>query len=221
MGVGAHLGIRLAEYDRRIRTFIPHYEEMLDSAAALVSSRATLILDLGTGTGALAARCLLVARRARVAGIDSDAEILAIARRRLGARAKFIHGPFETAKLPRADAVVASLALHHVFTQPGKKSLYRRVYRALRPGGILVVADCCPAAEKSLQIAQRRAWIDHMCRTYSRSQARAYLRAWRSEDCYMPLETELRMLASCGFHPEVAWRRGMFAVVAARKSRAW
>jgi SAM-dependent methyltransferase len=220
MGVGAHLGIRLAEYDRRIRTFIPHYEEMLNSAAALVPPRAAVILDLGTGTGALAARCLQVARKGRIAGIDSDAAILAMAHRRLGGRAELIHDRFEIAVLPRADAVVASLALHHIFTQPRKMTVYRRVYHALRPGGILVIADCYPAAEESLRKAQQRDWVDHLRRTYTRAQAGAHLRAWRREDCYTPLKTELRMLSSCGFHCEVAWRRGMFAVVAARKSRS-
>ena len=217
MGVGTHLGIRLAEYDERIRTFIPHYEEMLDSAAALVPRRAALILDLGTGTGALAARCLRIAGKARIAGIDSDAAILAMAHRRLGKRAGLIHGRFETAVYPRADAVVASLALHHIFTRSRKLAVYRRVYRALRPGGILVIADCSPSAEESLRKAQQRAWTNHLLRTYTRAQAGAYLREWSREDCYMPLETELRMLRLCGFHPEVAWRRGMFAVVAARK----
>ena len=33
MSVATHLGIDLGEYDARIRTFIPHYEEMLDVAA--------------------------------------------------------------------------------------------------------------------------------------------------------------------------------------------
>ena len=219
MGVAAHLGIRLAEYDRRIRTFIPHYEEMLGLAAALVPCGAAEILDLGIGTGALAARCLRLARKARVTGIDCDAEMLALARRRLGGRASLIHGRFEDAVFPQADAVVASLALHHLFTRPAKSALYRRILRALRPGGILVIADCCPAAERSLRKAQKLEWIHHLHRTYSHTKAAACLRSWRREDCYMPLETELQMLRSCGFHPEVVWRRGMFAVVAARKRR--
>ncbi len=220
MSVATHLGIRLTEYERRIRTFIPCYEEMLDSAAALVDPRSAVILDLGTGTGALAALCLRVAPKARVTGIDSDAGMLAMARRRLGRSATLIHGRFESAVFPRAEAVVASLALHHIFTQPRKRAVYRRIYRALRPGGLLVIADCCPAADASLRIVQRRDWINQLCRTYSRAQAIAYLRAWRREDCYMQLEIELQMLRSCGFQPEVAWRRGMFAVLAARKRRS-
>jgi hypothetical protein len=98
--------------------------------------------------------------------------------------------------------------------------VYRRIYHALRPAGILVIADCCPAAEESLRKAQQRGWSDHLRRTYTRRQAVAYLRAWHREDVYMPLDTELGMLEACRFYPEVAWRRGMFAIVAARKAAA-
>lgn len=218
MSVAAHLGIQLAQYDRRIRSFIPNYEEMLDSAAALIRPRTRVILDLGIGTGALAARCLRVARKARVTGIDSDAAILRMARRRLGAKAMLIHGRLETAEYPRADAVVASFALHHVSTKRRKLAVYRRIYRALRPGGIFVNADCCPAAEPSLRRIQQRGWHNHLRRTYKGGKASAYLRAWGREDFYLPLDTELGMLRSCGFQAEVAWRRGMFAILAARKA---
>jgi hypothetical protein len=74
MSVASHLGIRTAEYARQILTFIPHYDEILDQAAgALVAldRPAKVVLDLGTGTGALAARCLARLRGARV-GIDGD-----------------------------------------------------------------------------------------------------------------------------------------------------
>jgi len=220
MSVAAHLGIQLAQYDRRIRSFIPYYEEMLDSAAGLINPRTGVIVDLGIGTGALAARCLRVAPKARVTGIDSDAAILEMARRRLGAKAALIHGHLETAPYPRADALVASLALHHIPTKPCKLAVYGRIYRALHPGGIFVNADCCPAAEPSLRKIQRRGWHNHLRRTYTHGKASAYLRAWSREDFYLPLDAELRMLRACGFQAEVAWRRGMFSILAARKAAA-
>jgi len=46
----SHLGIDLKDYDSRIRTFIPHYEEMLDVGGAAIPSRARTIVDLGMGT---------------------------------------------------------------------------------------------------------------------------------------------------------------------------
>src|SRR5262249_40420144 len=120
MSVSKHLGIVIEEYDDRIRTFIPHYAEMLDEAAAIVGPRARTIVDLGIGTGALAARCLARAPQARVIGFDADAEMLRLAERRLGGRVTLIDGDFLRAPLPPADAVVASLALHHIRTRSAK-----------------------------------------------------------------------------------------------------
>jgi tRNA (cmo5U34)-methyltransferase len=219
MSVAGHLGIRLAEYDRRIRSFIPYYEEMLDAAAALVPPDAAVILDLGIGTGALAERCVRVARNARVVGIDSDPEILEMARRRLGRRAELIHARFEGAELPRADAAVASLALHHIATKSSKTAMYRRIHRALRPAGVLVSADCCPADDARLRKMQERGWREHVRLRYSSARANALMRGWGREDFYVPLDAELRILRTAGFRAEVAWRRGFFAVILARKRR--
>jgi ubiquinone/menaquinone biosynthesis C-methylase UbiE len=213
VSVASHLGIRVDEYDARIRTFIPHYEEMLDTAASLVPNDARTIVDLGIGTGALSARCLLHASGARVVGIDADADILAMARRRLGDRLTPIVGSFLRVPLPRCDAIVASFALHHVRTRAAKRAVYRRVRAALRPHARLIVVDCQPAADRTLWSAQRNAWLAHLGRSYSRAKARSLLAAWSHEDVYVPLETELSLVGESGLRAEVIWRRGAFAVM--------
>jgi ubiquinone/menaquinone biosynthesis C-methylase UbiE len=213
MSVASHLGINLAEYDRRIRSFIPDYETMLNVAAAAVPRGARLIVDLGTGTGALAERCLRQAQHARVVGIDLDEGMMVMASRRLGARATLVRGSFLRADLPSCDAVVASLALHHVRTRPAKAALYRRIRRALRPGGRLVVVDCQPSGSPSLAGAQRDAWRSHLERTYSAREASGYFRAWASEDVYVPIDREVELMTAAGFRAEVFWRRGAFAVL--------
>lgn len=224
MGVAAHLKIDLADYDRRIRTFIPWYEEMLDAAAdalALVDARAPAIIDLGTGTGALAERCLRGRPRASLVGIDGDPEILAAAERRLRTatrRVEFIAADFERAALPAADAIVGSLSLHHIPTGTRKRRLYRRAFAALRRGGMLVSADCCPAADRRTAGRQHAAWRAHLLDTYDRRTTAAYFRAWAREDHYVALERELAMMRDAGFRPEVLWRRGPFAVIAAMKA---
>src|SRR5690348_9986286 len=111
MGVAAHLGIDLAEYDARIRTFIPHYEEMLDAAASALDPKARIIVDLGIGTGALSARCRERAPKAKSIGIDSDPEMLKASAKRISG-AQLICGSFLSAEIPLCDAVVASFALH-------------------------------------------------------------------------------------------------------------
>ena len=40
--------------------------------------------------------------------------------------------------------------------------------------------------------------------------------AWAQEDVYVPLPQELELLRDAGFIPEVVWRQGVFAVIAAR-----
>jgi ubiquinone/menaquinone biosynthesis C-methylase UbiE len=215
MSVASHLGIALDEYDARIRTFIPDYEEMLAAGGACVPSQARTIVDLGIGTGALAARTLESARRATIVGIDTDAEILDAARRRLGRRARFLTGSFLRVPLPRCDAIVGSLALHHVRTRPAKAGLYRRIARALRRRGVFVTVDCHPAADAALADMQRAAWTAHLSRSYGRRGARGFLAAWAREDVYVPLEAELRLIARAGLRPEVVWRKGPFAVIRA------
>jgi ubiquinone/menaquinone biosynthesis C-methylase UbiE len=212
----AHLGIDLREYDARIRTFIPDYDAMLDAAAAVVPADARSILDLGIGTGALAARCLRHARRAAIVGIDADPEMLEMAARRLGARARLVCGSFLRTPLPNASAIVASLALHHVRTRPAKRALYDRIQAALGRGGVFVNVDCLPASDRALARRQREAWREHLRRTYTARRADALLAAWAIEDVYVPLGEEMRLLQQSGLRPDVIWRKGPFAVTLAR-----
>jgi ubiquinone/menaquinone biosynthesis C-methylase UbiE len=220
MGAASHLGIVLRDYDTKIRTFVPGYAESLGTAAAVAAAsirgKRPVILDLGTGTGALAARCLALTPAARIIGVDEDAGMLAAARRRIGARFTAIDGSFERVELPACDAVTASLALHHVPTAARRLALFRRIRRALRPGGVLISADCYLASSPSLRAADRRAWLAYLERRYSPKASAAYLRAWAKEDHYVTLADEIGMLERCGFGVDVGWRRGSFAVVIGR-----
>jgi SAM-dependent methyltransferase len=217
MSVSTHLGIAIDQYDQRIRTFIPRYAEMIDAAAAAVEPRARTIVDLGIGTGALASRCLRTAPQAHLIGLDADAEMLALAGRRLGGRVTLICGNFLRAPLPSADAVVASLALHHIRTRGAKRRFYRRVLSTLRPGGVLITADWHPAAHRGLAQAQRQAWHAHLRKSYTTLRTSLLFRSWAREDVYVPLEIEAGLMRQGGFSVEVVWRRDGFVVLLAEK----
>ena len=216
--VATHLGINLREYDARIRTFIPDYEEMLGVAAAAVPADARVIVDLGTGTGALARRCATRAPRARIIGIDADPAMASVAEARLGARATILTGSFLRVPVPRCDVITASFSLHHVRTRTAKRSLYRRLHRALRPRGRFIVVDCQPASEKETRTRQFDAWRAHLRRSYSVRESAALLRAWADEDVYVPLADETVLMRTAGFRIDVLWRRGAFAVLVGRRT---
>jgi spermidine synthase len=224
MSVAQHLKIKLSEYDQRIRTFIPNYEEMLAEVAAttaLVEKKQPAIVDLGIGTGALAARCLAISPWARVVGIDSDPEILALAQRRLAqkraSKPNLIHGNFVENALPRCDAIVATLALHHIAAARTKQLFYAKCFAALRRGGILANGDCFMAENPKLSQRYMKIWEKHLRRFYSPRQAQGFFAAWADEDTYFPLAQELAMLKAVGFEAEVTWRRAPFAVVVGKK----
>jgi trans-aconitate methyltransferase len=216
MSVATHLGIDLAEYDARIRTFIPDYEEMLDVAAAAIYPRSQSIVDLGVGTGALAARCHVTVPNARIIGIDADAEILKSAARRLPAGSTFICDTFFRADIPSCDAIVSSFALHHVRTRGAKAKLYCRLAEAIKKHGQVITVDCNPASDPELSRRQFDAWRDHLMQHYKRKEAEGYLEAWSHEDVYVPLDSEMELMRSAGFAVEILWRKGAFAVVQGR-----
>ena len=222
MGAAEHLGIDLREYDAAIRTFIPGYEALLDAAAsslaATVPIRSPLVVDLGIGTGGLARRCLAAKPGARMVGIDEDGGMLAAAKTRLGRKLTTVEGSFETVDLPRCDAVTASLALHHIPTAARRRRLFRRIHRALRRGGALVIADCYLASDERLQSLDRAAWLAHLRRAYTAPSARAYLRAWAKEDFYATLLDDTASLQRAGFQVDVVTRHLCFAVVVALKA---
>ena len=220
MGATTHLGIKPGEYDRLIATLIPHYLELIESAAAavgVIARAAPAVVDLGTGSGALAQRILKARPRARLTGIDADGSMLAAASRRLRGRIRTIEDNFEKADIPRCDVVSASFALHHVPTDRRKASLYKRCYTSLRRGGMFVSADCFLASNPKVQARDREAWLQHLQGSYSRAKAENFLKTWAKEDVYFTLEREMEMLGDAGFTVEVPWRRDSFAVLVGLK----
>ena len=203
MGAATHLGINLSEYDAVILTLIPHYDELIDAAGAAVGALARpapAVVDLGTGSGALAQAILKASPKARVTGIDEDAGMLAMAEKRLKGRITVIHGNFETIPIPGCDVISASFA-----------------FAALKRGGLIVSADCCLASAAALQRSDRANWLAHLRQNCSPAKAEGYLKAWAKEDVYFTLEQEMDLLRRAGFKAEIAFRKTCFAVVVGLK----
>jgi tRNA (cmo5U34)-methyltransferase len=220
MGATAHLGIKPGQYDKLIATLIPHYLELIDAAAAAVGKIARTspaVVDLGTGSGALAERILRARPKARVTGIDADGSMLVAASRRLRGNIRTIEENFERVRIPPCDIVSASFALHHVPTARRKGALYKRSFAALRRGGMFVSADCFLASNRSLQRHHHEAWLAHLQRNYTRAKAKSFLKTWAKEDVYFTLDREIDLLTAAGFDVDVTWRKDSFAVVVGLK----
>lgn len=220
MSVSSHLAVDPRDYDDRIRKLIPLYDELIPEVARALehsTRRVRRIVDLGVGTGALAKACLDQVPDARVWGIDADAAMMQVARKRLGrriTRLTLVEGSFLDVPLPACDAIVASYALHHIRTLRQKQAFYRRCFEALRPGGVLVNGDCAPASTAQGFAQDLNVWFNHLSRTFGgRAGAKRVYNSWADEDVYVPLADELKLLQRAGFKTDVPWRRSPFAVI--------
>src|SRR5215208_6180981 len=177
------------------------------------------VLDLGGGTGALSAAVLAGLPEARVTVLDVDGAMLGEARRRLarfGDRVEFREGSFLD-PLPAADAVMASLALHHVHDLGAKTDVYRAIHGALTAGGVFVNLDAVVTQGARLSALTFRRWAAGMAEHgITEAEAGDHFAAWADEDRYFPLDEELAALRRAGFaEVECFWRRGATAICCA------
>lgn len=222
--VEKHLRLDVAEYDNLIRKFVPGYEKMLgvvvDTLQRLYPERLH-VLDLGTGTGALAFAIASRIEYATLEILDVDPKMLRIAEARLaqfGGRVKVVQRSFAE-KLPACDAVVASFSLHHIQEREEKQKVFGNIFSALHSGGIFLNADQTVCDDHVLNKISFDRWAEFLVtQGISEPEARGHFRAWSEEDFYFPLFEELVSLEKAGFRqPECFWREGPSSVYGALK----
>lgn len=213
--VEGHLGVAADEYDRAIRTFVPGYDEMLATIVRWLDGHVPdggMVVDLGAGTGALSAAILDALPAVRVTLRDIDPAMLEVA----GVRCGEHEGRFSlqlcafTDPLPACDAVVATLALHHIANLDAKIAVYRAIREALAPGGLLLVGDATVHEDGPEHDRVFAEWSLSLQRHgISAAEAEGHFAQWAGEDRYFPLATELDALRSAGFaRPECFWKLG-------------
>ncbi|RMF71259.1 MAG: class I SAM-dependent methyltransferase [Acidobacteria bacterium] len=147
-------------YDRGIRLLSGGTIDALWARIARrVAGPGVRVLDIGCGTGGLSLAC--AARGALVTGLDRDAGMLAVARRKAAAQ-QLEHPPrwlelgvmeIEDELSPESfDAIVASLVMSELLPEERAHTL-RQARRLLVPGGALVLADEAAPAGRAA-----RAW---------------------------------------------------------------
>jgi ubiquinone/menaquinone biosynthesis C-methylase UbiE/diadenosine tetraphosphate (Ap4A) HIT family hydrolase len=104
------------------------------------------VLDVGCGAGHYLVA--LLARGARVVGVDGSAELLRRARARVGSGVELIHHDLERPLSMLADAsfdgAILALVYHHIDDRTG---LLAELKRVIKPGGWLVLSTSHPVAD--------------------------------------------------------------------------
>lgn len=130
---------RNAERWEEVRTGLFGTAYLLPTVAALLPSEWTL-LDLGTGTGTMAAE--LAPSVARIIGVDREQAMLDAAARRCADfdNVELVRANLDDLPLPDdcIDAAMCMLVLHHI---RDVGSVLAEAHRVLKPGGRLIVLD--------------------------------------------------------------------------------
>ena len=115
------------------------------------------VVDLGTGTGNLAARLGPVGR---LVCVDISTVMLDIAKRKLPAATEYVEADLLefTERAPECDAAMSTYAFHHL-TADEKIALLDGLFLRLRPGGRIAIGDLMVADRGS--VAEIRETLAH------------------------------------------------------------
>ena len=190
-----------------------------------------VVLDLGSGDGAMAAVLLGIDPEIKPVLVDASEEMINRAKRRLSGyqSSLFIKRDFHelignNADVPACDFIVSSLAIHHIDTGE-KNRLIRFAYEKLKPGGWFLLYDTV------LPPAYLEDWYIHLWLEWIRDQ-KAKMGIDGDMESFVfnhhqapdhhknidSLEKHLSMLGHAGFSKiDIIYKYGIFTLLCGEK----
>ena len=198
-------------YDQTRRRYIPCFDDFYGTALELIPhprNAAIEILDLGAGTGLLAALVAEAFPHAHITLLDISDEMLAKAKERFTAQAQridyhtldYIHEP-----LPgRYDVVVSALSLHH--SPPDDlQAVFCKIYTALNDGGCFINADQALGPTPTLEEQYHQTWLRQIRQLGCTEQEVALALERMKADRTSTLKDQLSWLEAAGFAQVDCW----------------
>ena len=193
-------------FDRRVDTYEDHmrpWRAYYRWLGELIPAQAETLLDLGCGTGLELDEIFRLRPDIRVIGIDLAPGMLARLREKHPERKLTLTvGDYLTVPLaPCAFDVAAAFETLHHFPPETKLGLFRRIFAALRPGGMLLEGD---------YIAESDEMETYLFQELARRRARQHVPegTFVHFDTPLTLAHELSLLSQAGFTAEVLGYRG-------------
>lgn len=203
---------RLAGYDHQMLVNVEGCAEGYATVAQLLPAGMQTLLDLGCGTGLELDEIFKRFPDAAVTGIDMTSAMLDVLRQKHADKAlTLIEGDYFAVPFGEScfDAAVSVESLHH-FTSDAKLGLYRRLYAALRCGG--VYAECDYMVETQ---AEEDFYFAELARLKTEQGLAA--EEFYHYDTPLTVENQQKLLTQAGFAVRFISRKGGTTVLLAEK----
>jgi tRNA (cmo5U34)-methyltransferase len=213
------------EYDNHREYIIPDMRQYYGAAvwAMETTAQEPEVLDVGAGTGLLSAFLLEKFPDARLTLMDISENMLDMARKRFAARpeTKYVVCDYSRSDLGGPyDIICSALSIHHLETED-KRQLFKRIFAAIRPGGMFVNAD--QADGETLYFRQRYLdyWNEFLKNgPMSADQHAEILKRRDTLDKNEKLSLQLAWLHEAGFSDvDLVYKNRTFIVTVARKGQ--
>ena len=218
-----HFRVQANEYEGLMRRIVPGYDlqtALLIDLIPFSEPTPIRVLDLGSGPGTLSELVLERYRRAEVVAFDLTEEMLDAARERchaFGDRFLAVEGDFSTDDFGCSyDVILAGLALHHLEDEQ-RRQAFRRIFAALRPGGVFLVREVTAEDDSYIADWHYRLWRAFM--SANGEDGGFWFRKHLQKDHPISVRRQLRWLIDTGFqHVACHWRYLNFAILGAHKT---
>ena len=212
--VKTHFEEEAKEFDSLILKLIPYYHEMISALTLAIPFQASekiKVLDLGCGTGNVSKAIKTRYPEAQITCIDLAENMIEMTRIKLSNYDDIDYQTGDFAKLRfdnDYDAVISSLALHHLQTDEAKKNIYKKIYEALRKDGVFYNADTVLGSSNYLTQVNLEKWKEYMQKNLPLNEIEEqWLPTHFEEDFPATLLGQLDWLREIGFkNVDVVWK---------------
>jgi len=214
--MGKFFDRRSESYDQHMRENLTDFEDFYRAVAQPIpkSERPLEILDLGCGTGLELQAVFERSPEARITAVDLSPGMLAELERKYAVRSEQIEIICESyleveLSEARYDLALSVMTMHHLLPDP-KRTLYHKIFKSLKPGGLYIEGDYVVSQETSREM---RSAYDELSEKHGAVGEGLY-----HLDLPLTLPIQKRLLLEAGFGAvREHWKQAEAVVLSAEK----
>ncbi|PAV08032.1 class I SAM-dependent methyltransferase [Methanosphaera cuniculi] len=207
-----HFNETSKHYDNLVKKTIPKYDEMIEALVNSIPEKENLrILDLGCGTGNISLQVLERFPDAKITCLDISDKMIEVAKEKLAGyeNIEFVLGDFTIVDIiDDYDAIISSLALHHIRDENDKRQMYQYIYDSLKQDGVFYNADVMEANSKYNSKLNERIADKYMAENQlTVEDMKDHKKKREHNDHPITITDHLRLLEDVGFKEiDVIWK---------------